>query len=232
MTLALSHKNGIDFFVKKQKTIIHMTRNSDGEIKMEKFSNTFKVRRLELGNPLKLLMIVLILFLPKIFGSLDTRSMIIFTIIGLWIFPTISVYLDSIYPPLKARARFHAAEHKAFNFIETHKRPPLSIEELAEMPSITKECGTSTRIMNRALLSLFALGIMYVPTTPFKVLWCLFSLLIVYYLWDNNKLNFIQKMTILEPTESELTLAMIGITEYWNLREGTAYKSVFPDLDC
>jgi uncharacterized protein YqhQ len=231
MTLALSHKNGIDFFVKKRKTIIHMTKKPDGKIEMEKFSNPFKVRRIEFGNPLKLIMIVFILLLPKLFMDLKGNSLIIFGLVCLWVFNTLSAYLDYIYPPLKARAKFHAAEHKAFNYLEKFRKPPTSIEELAKMPSIAKECGTSTRVMNLALISLFAFGIMYIPTTPFKVLWCLISLLVVYYLWDTDKLNFIQKMTIAEPSESELELAMIGITEYWKLKEGVDYKSEHPELD-
>ena len=223
MTLALSHKDGIDFFVRNKKMVIHMTKQPDGEIKMEKYNGTVKVKRFELGNPMKLILIPIILSLPSIFKGLDTNQSILLAIIGLFVFPYLSVLFDYKYPSMQSRSRFHAAEHKVFNYIEEYRRPPKNVEDLAKMSSITKDCGTSTKVMNCALLFLFALVIMYVPTVPFKIFGCLVSLLIVYYLWDTNKLNFIQKLTIAEPTESELTLALIGINEYWKLKDGAEF---------
>lgn len=231
MTLALSHKNGIDFFVRNRKMVIHMTKDSDGEIKMEKYNGTRKVKKIELGNPLKLILVPIIIFLATVFKGMDTNSTILLAIVGLFVFPTLSVLFDYKYPPMQSRSRFHAAEHKAFNYLEEYRRPPKSIEDLSKMSSITKECGTSTKVLNTALAFLFAFGIMYIPTIPFKMFWCLVSLLIVYYLWDTDKLNFVQKLTIAEPTESELLLALIGITEYWKMKEGVDYKSDSKDLE-
>ena len=221
MILALSFINGINFFVrsKNRKTTISMTLDSDGNISMKKQPGIHYFRRLRVTPIRGIVSLLCAELILHATAGLSYKIITLIFIAALWLRLFLFNYIDYKNPNLSSLHRFHAAEHKSVAYINKYNKPPETIEEIAQMPSITKDCGKSTSVHNLAILSSIAFGCMFIPTVILKVIWALFSILYITYLWDTDKLNFIQKLSIMEPTETELKLAQIGIAEYWKMKE-------------
>ena len=221
MFLALSFKNGIDFYVrsKKQKSTISMMLDSNGNNSMKKQPGIHYFRRLRITPIRSIVSLLCAELILMATAGLSYQLITIIFLAALWLRLFVFNYIDYKNPKLVSLHRFHAAEHKSIAYIDKYNKPPETIEELAQMPSINKDCGKSTAVQNLAILTSITIGCMFIPTVILKVLWALFSIIYICYLWDTGKLNFIQKLTIMEPTEKELELAQIGITEYWKMKE-------------
>lgn len=115
--------------------------------------------------------------------------------------------------------RYHAAEHKVLNYIDKFGKATQDCYEIMKMPSISIRCGSTIIAVIYVLISLMLIGILFMPWTILKILWCVISLFITIYLWGKGKCDFFQKLVLKDPEYAEVELATRGLWEYMKMKE-------------
>lgn len=110
--------------------------------------------------------------------------------------------------------KYHAAEHKALNYIDKYNNIPENWMELQKMSPISYRCGSTIIAVVMIFLTISILGIIFIPVLIFKIIWIIPAGFITLYLWANNKCNFFQKFVISEPSHYELEVVFLGLKEY------------------
>ena len=214
---AKSFHNGIEFYLPKKGIVISSTRDEKGNLVLEqknvtRISNKNKEQRL-FAVLLTLLYLVASQFLfPYI--SVPHFPFFFFLILA-WI-SIIGYYKVRAYSLRgQMESKYHAAEHKVLNYMDTHHTVPTSIEELQKMPSISIRCGSTLLAVVLVAITLCSISIILVPFLFFKIVTCLACLALTFYWWGIGKCDFLQKMVIKEPTKNELEVAFYGFKSYW-----------------
>lgn len=105
--------------------------------------------------------------------------------------------------------KFHSAEHMVFNAYHKLQRVP-SLEELREYSRFSNNCGTNitTQIVMSCVL-LFCCT--FISDPLYRIIGVFLSCLIVFILLKTGKLNFLQLLTTIIPTDVELEVAIEAI---------------------
>ena len=212
---AKAFSDGIDFHVLKQNMVISARRDENGDVSITKH-----LPREHHTDPMKNLegIVVILLFslvLSFILNSVSNdRLKVCITLVALWAGTFAYYFYQSKKKSAFSSYRYHAAEHKALNYLDRYEEAPIDIYFLVNTSSYSVRCGSTMVAVLEALVTLFALSITFLPFIWLKVLGCVLGLVIVFFLWAFDLLNFFQKFVIQEPSLAEVEVAYEGLKAY------------------
>ena len=227
MEEARARKNGIDFIVPKKKIIISVRREVDGEIVVHRHS-----RQAESIDPIKTLpMCVFIMLLALILSAIlnfiasyQVRTLLILAV--LWGSLFTYYFYKSRRKQDYSLYRYHAAEHKALNYLDRYNELPRDITFLMNTPSYSVRCGSTMIAVLCTIITLVTLSVVFLPWIWLKVIFCILSFVVVFLLWAFDLLNFFQKFVIREPTWDEVEVAYEGLKEYVKERKNEEIRKI------
>lgn len=120
---------------------------------------------------------------------------------------------------------FHSAEHMVLNAYKKLKRVP-SLEEIREYSRFSNSCGTNATTqmaMNFTLMFLCT----FIGNPLYRCIGMLSVNIIVFILLQCGFLNFLQKYTTIIPTDKELSVAIAGMSVWFENEKKEKEKSRF-----
>lgn len=217
---ARSYDDGIEYYVNNKNISIRVTRNSKGEIVLTKQNIANRFKKVKESWLVKLAMIVVSILFAFIYNYISNFKIEVIAIVALfWITTFLYYFINSKNPKKFMSFRYHAAEHKALNYIDKYGKATQDCYEIMKMPSISIRCGSTVIAIVYVLFSLIIIGVLFIPGIILKILWCAFSLFITLYLWANGKCDFFQKLVLKNPGYEEVELATYGLCEYMKMKE-------------
>ncbi len=215
MEEARAFRDGIDFYLPKKKLVISARRDFDGEVTVTKHTN-----RSEITHPVQTLqLIVVVIVCAAVLSILLMHISIpqlrtVITLAVMWLGSFAYYFYKSKCKEEYSSYRYHAAEHKALNYLDRYQEAPLDVYFLKNTSSYSVRCGSTMIAVVCSLITLVTLSITFLPFTWLKVIGCVLSLVVVFFLWALDLLNFFQKFVIIEPTIEEVEVAYEGLKEY------------------
>lgn len=215
-----SFNDGIEFYEHKKNISIRLRRNADGEIIITRKNSIDNFEKIK-DSPLSILIIfVLSAILAFIYNCLeDYKVKMLVTIVYIWICTYGYFFINSKKTKNQMLFKYHAAEHKALNYLDRYEAATQDCNKIMKMPSISFRCGSTLIAFMYILVSLVSVGLLFIPNIFLKILWCISSLILTVFLWIKGKCNFFQKFVIKEPDYEQVELAMIGLEEYMKIKE-------------
>lgn len=213
---ARSHDNGIDFYINSKNITIKATRNEEGNIVVTKENFISPVKKTK-TNPLILLAISILFSI--IVSNIDNWKLdFVVILVFAWIIVTGVFIIRSKNTKNEQSFRYHAAEHKVFNYWQKHEKLPIDCNDVQKMSSISYVCGSTLIAILLIFVTLSSLGLLFIPSIILKILWVLGSIFITFYLWAIGKCDFFQKLVLRKPTIEEVEVAVCGFCEYIKLK--------------
>lgn len=216
---ARSYKDGIDFNVREKGTYVIAKREKNGQITVTLSNHPRSVEESKYKSIFALIMAIFFTLTISAFRIRDEKAMYMWLIAFVWIMSILYTVLSNNFAKPRSVLRYHAAEHMALNFYDRYKRAPDSLREIKLMSMINVSCGSTVYVVLLFFITLAMVGIIYVPFVVLKILWMAISASLSVYLWGLGKLDFIQKMNLMRPTDQELEVALAGIQEYERLKK-------------
>lgn len=213
---ARARANGIDYYVNKRNITIRACRNENGDISVERIKGIKQEKKYRIRNILISLIEVIIYTITKqqLIDILDYKLNGLLILFFIWLALILDYFFNSINPKNKPVFKYHAAEHKVLNYWDKYEKITLDCDEIMAMSSISIRCGSTLIVVGLILVTLCSIGILFVPFIILKILWCIISMVVTFYLWANGKCNFLQKMVIREPSIEEVEVAVKGMLQY------------------
>ena len=214
-----AYANGIDFISRKQGFAIQARRNVNGEIVVSKVdlqealkeheNKIIKSWKQVLGIILISAFLTLTLHLQASFG---VKLVVMIAVVWL---ATFGYFLVKSHQEEEyVKYRYHAAEHKAMNYVDRYHKAPRDIYAIRDTSSISYRCGTTLLAVVYVLTTLIIFSVVFLPLIWLKVIGCIFSFVIVFLLWACGYLDFFQRFVTKKPTLSELEVAYEGLLMY------------------
>lgn len=217
---ARSYNDGIEFYVHDKNISIRLTRNLNGDIVISKHNAINRFEKVKNSQINRLVSIAISILFTFIFYYCNSYKIQIIAILALiWIYTFVYYFVNSKNSNKFMLFRYHAAEHKVLNYMDKYGKATQDFYEIMKMPSISIRCGSTIIVVVYVLISLFVIGILFMPWIILKILWCIISIFITLYLWANGKCNFLQKLALKEPGYAEVELATRGLWEYMKMKE-------------
>lgn len=216
---ARSYSQGIEFLVRcgYGNVVIRGKRNTDGTVFVE-LDDKFKKEKAK-GKTL-ISIIVAMCAIPIAILVSKVESYINISLVGIelisifWLAIILYIVYMKEQKDKEEMYRYHAAEHKALNYLEKHGRIPQTIDELRQMDKYYISCGTTLLFIEMLFITMVFLVFAFVPYLALKIVSFAIATILILYLWANGKCNFIQKYFVLEPTNAELEVALETLKLY------------------
>lgn len=223
---ARSYSQGIEFLVRcgYGNVVIRGKRNTDGTVFVE-LDDKFKKEKTK-GKTL-ISIIVAMCAIPIAVLASKVESYINISLVGIelisifWLAIILYIVYMKEQKDKEEMYRYHAAEHKALNYLEKHGRIPKTIDELRQMDKYYISCGTTLLCVAMLFVTMVFLVFAFVPYLALKIVSFAIATILILYLWANGKCNFIQKYFVLEPTNAELEVALETLKLYDHIIEFT-----------
>ncbi len=212
---ACAVSDGIDFHIPKSNLVISARRNEEEQIVISKHPKREKNER-----PLQTLqgMILVILYALLLSISINyiesAKIRTIVVLFAMWAGVFVYYFLKSKRKEDFASFRYHAAEHKALNYLDRYNEAPSEVSFLMNTSSYSVRCGSTMIAVLCTIITLVTLSVVFLPWIWLKVIGCILSFVVVFLLWAFDFLNFFQKFVIREPTWDEVEVAYEGLKEY------------------
>jgi len=217
---ARSFNDGMEFYDHKNNTSIRLTRDSNGDIVIEKQNITKQLKKVKNGPLKTIAMFAISILFTFIFNYCHNYKIeIIAILLFIWIVTFGYYFINSKNPNNFMSFKYHAAEHKVLNYMDKFGKATQDCFEIMKMSSISIRCGSTIIAVTYVLISLLTIGILFMPWLILKILWCITSLFITLYLWGKGKCNFFQKLVLKDPEYAEIELATKGLWEYMKMKE-------------
>ena len=217
---AHSMSNGIRFYSKRHKGyVVNATINEQGIIqtnwtkskeksKEEKKALTQKLFRLILCA-LPFSIIASLLFIGSSQNDFIECIRMFFISFSLALLSTFIIYYQIERKLDKNLLKFHSAEHMIINAFRDLNRIP-TLEELYKYSRFSNYCGTNiTTCVSITFILIFVCS--FIPDSLHRVIAMLICYTIIYILLNSGKLNFMQNLTTIKPTDTELLVAIEGL---------------------
>jgi uncharacterized protein YqhQ len=117
-------------------------------------------------------------------------------------------------PKGRSTGKFHSAEHMAIQAIEKLQRVP-TLEEIKCFSRIENSCGTNISMILALMYFLASFWGLLLHGIPSIIVY-FFSFILLLYLLITGRLNFIQYITTIPPTDVELRVAIACAEEWYN----------------
>ena len=128
----------------------------------------------------------------------------------------------------KRSRRFHSAEHMAINAFQKLQRVP-SLEEVKQFSRFHSSCGTN-QVLFISLYSVLIFICTFIPDSAYPGLLFIIASILISILFRCGFLNFLQTYTTLPPTDTELMVAIAGLTTWYENETKEKKKSIFSRL--
>lgn len=225
INLGKSYKNGFDIWVTcgKKRQVINATRNENGKAYIE-CTDKPRNQKVESSFKKKVFLVIFSIIMSLIYRRMSMyisdSMMRIVLVILLWILGYIGVWLYSVNNKNQQLFRYHAVEHMVISYYENHKRAPKNIDDLLEENKISITCGSTLSVVILLLISNIFIVLPILPNNFFfKVMFILLALTIPLGLWIYDRLNFIQKLVVKDPTNEELELGFLTLKTIYKMKE-------------
>ena len=216
---ARSFNDGIEFYANKKNLVIISKRNEKGEIVVKTSEDKELIDKGDKRSKIIVSILSSIIFVIMRENIENVHLQILFILAIMWGAVFLWYYIESKNPKNYTTHKYHAAEHKVLNYVDKYKKIPESCEQIAEMPSISIRCGSTLIAVIGIFVSLVIIGMAFIPRLILKIVWCIISIVITFFLWGFGKCNFLQKFVIIEPGKKEVEVAFYGVRQYLEIKE-------------
>lgn len=215
---ARSHENGIEFYVKGKNIIVNVNRDERGNTVITKDVVCMRNRRDKRMTTFLCVIVLLYMCVKELIRDFNSRINLLVILGFVWILVAGYFIINYAISKNKFVFKYHAAEHKTLNYYDKNNGGEMNIEDVGRMSSVSIRCGSTILTVILIFLSLVLLSIMFLPHLWTKIIGCIVSTVITLYLWANGKCDFFQKLTLKEPSEKEIEIAVTGFKEYLRLK--------------
>ena len=140
----------------------------------------------------------------------------------------LSIFLRRVYVKRKKQRvlyQFHSAEHMVCNAYSKLNRVP-SLEEIHQFSRFDKDCSTNVTTLT-LLFYLLVLACSFIPCFWCCLITFMVGWLITLIFQDCGLLNFLQYLTTIPPTDTELRVAIAGMSVWLENEQKEKEKSKF-----
>ena len=212
---ARAFDNGLEFYLHEKNITLNVMRTSTGEIDISTTNYLKGFKREKTSRATKIFALLFAIFFAFLQNfNLHTGYKILLILGIIWIGTFLLYYTQFKNPKKQNSYKYHAAEHKVLNYMDKYNEATDDVYKVMKMSSYSYRCGLTLVAVVYILITLIALGFIFIPGFILKLLWFAFSIYITLYLWANEKCYFFQRFAIIEPDYAEVELAVKGLCEY------------------
>lgn len=223
---ATSFCDGIEFYsVRNKRCMARAQLNEKGEISViyeRKEKVKFEKKGLLEGIVVSIITIAIAVIIAVVFAIISVAIARLlnldelgFTLLEYALFTIVDFFITQIKTHKTAKQRralrFHAAEHMAINAMRKLQRVP-SLDEIKSFSRFSRNCGSTVEPLYFFVYIWGALSCFFI--TDF--IYLLLGYFVILLLYMTGGFNFIQYLTTLPATDTELEVAIAGLQEWYN----------------
>lgn len=216
ITEARAYHDGVDFYA--DNIIIRVKRDANGEVKATREKWRKLNKRSFCGYFLGFMFFFFYCIILNYLSFVNSNLACVLLLVMGWLFAFIFYYTQSQEPSNEMVFKYHAAQHKILNYLKKYDVVNIECDKVMKMNSFLDKCGSNFIAIVLIEATCITIGHLIFSWVIANIIWLIGSLILTYYLWNNGKCDFFQKLTILEPSREEIEVVCVAVREYVKLK--------------